>query len=246
VAITQELVRFGQDSGDPFIWCVGLTGLGRVQERKGEFEESIANLNRAIELAEAVPSHLFRIQAGGHLASCYGCLGDLDKSLEILTETENYIVKNGAKAWRSSQLSIYPPQVYLMAAERSVGKTKEEWLRKAKQDCKKALRATKLYRSMLPSAMKFQGTYEWLRGKPSISEQWWQRSLKAAEEMGMPYESAMAHLEMGQWLKDRAHLEKAEAIFADIGAEWDLGQTRKLLKLYDALPNSISRMVQPA
>jgi hypothetical protein len=31
--------------------------------------------------------------------------------------------------------------------------------------------------------------------------------------------------------KDRAHLEKAEAIFAGIGAEFDLQQARKLLKI---------------
>lgn len=43
-----------------------------------------------------------------------------------------------------------------------------------------------------------------------------------AEEMGMRYELAMTHLEIGKRLKDRAHLEKAEAIFAEIGAEFDL------------------------
>jgi len=64
--------------------------------------------------------------------------------------------------------------------------------------------------------------------------------------MGMRYELGMIYLEMGQRLKDHTHLEKAEAIFAKIGAEWDLGQTRKLLKLYDALPNSMSGMAQPA
>jgi hypothetical protein len=48
--------------------------------------------------------------------------------------------------------------------------------------------------------------------------------------MGMRYELGMTHLEMGQRLKDRNHLKKAEAIFAEIGAEFDLSQTRKLLE----------------
>jgi hypothetical protein len=39
----------------------------------------------------------------------------------------------------------------------------------------------------------------------------------------------MTHLEMGCRLEDRTHLEKAEAIFAEIGAEWDLTQTRGAL-----------------
>ena len=94
----------------------------------------------------------------------------------------------------------------------------------------KALRSTKLCRYELPLAMRLHGTYQWLTGKHSFSEKWWQRSLEAAEEMGMRYELGMTHLEMGQRLKDRGHLEKAEAIFAEIGAEFDLAQTRKLLE----------------
>jgi hypothetical protein len=39
----------------------------------------------------------------------------------------------------------------------------------------------------------------------------------------------MIHLEMGQRLGDRTHLEKAERVFAEIGAELDLARTKKLL-----------------
>jgi hypothetical protein len=58
----------------------------------------------------------------------------------------------------------------------------------------------------------------------------------------MRHELGATYLETGQRLKDRTHLEKAETIFAEIGAEWDLDQTGKLLKLYDVLPNSMSGM----
>jgi hypothetical protein len=37
--------------------------------------------------------------------------------------------------------------------------------------------------------------------------------LALAEEMGMRYDLGMTYLEMGQRLKERAHLEKAETIF---------------------------------
>jgi hypothetical protein len=68
-------------------------------------------------------------------------------------------------------------------------------------------------------------------GRPSFGEKWWQKSLKAAEEMGMRYELGMTHLEIGQRLKDRNHLEKAEGIFTEIGAEFDLQEARKLLEV---------------
>ena len=54
-------------------------------------------------------------------------------------------------------------------------------------------------------------------------------SLLFAEEKGFRYEEAKTHLEMGQRLKDRAHLDRAEAIFEEIGTEWDLARTREVL-----------------
>jgi hypothetical protein len=39
----------------------------------------------------------------------------------------------------------------------------------------------------------------------------------------------MTHFEAGKRLKNRAHLERAEAIFSQIGAEFDLAETKKLL-----------------
>ena len=47
--------------------------------------------------------------------------------------------------------------------------------------------------------------------------------------MGLRYDVGMIHLEMGQRLGKREHLEKAEATFAEIGAELDLTRTRELL-----------------
>jgi hypothetical protein len=35
---------------------------------------------------------------------------------------------------------------------------------------------------------------------------------------------------MGRRLKDLEHLRRAEAIFTEIGAEWDLAETRRLLE----------------
>jgi tetratricopeptide (TPR) repeat protein len=228
--LAQEMLRTAEDANTPDICCIGLTGLGHIQLEKGQFEESIANLNKAIDLAEAIPMHLYRILASSLLARCYLSLSDLDRSLEILTETENYMVKNSAKKTGGFNLSFFLPQVYLTAAEQSVKGKKAEWLKKAGRACEEALRLTKVYRFYLPLAMRLQGTSDWLSGEHSSAEKWWQSSLETAEKMGMPYYLGMTHLEMGKRLNDRTHVEKAEAIFAEIGAEFDLAQARKLLQ----------------
>jgi hypothetical protein len=75
-----------------------------------------------------------------------------------------------------------------------------------------------------------KGRYEWLRGKREAAREWWNKSLAEAERMSMRYDQGMTHLEIGQQLGERVHLEKAETIFAEIGAELDLVKTGKLLQ----------------
>jgi hypothetical protein len=55
------------------------------------------------------------------------------------------------------------------------------------------------------------------------------RSLRLAEEMGQRYDVGMTHLEAGQRSGDRTHLGRAEGIFAEIGAVWDLARAREAL-----------------
>jgi len=45
----------------------------------------------------------------------------------------------------------------------------------------------------------------------------------------------MTNLEIGQRLGEREHLEKAEKIFADVGAELDLVKVRELLQVQPTL-----------
>jgi tetratricopeptide (TPR) repeat protein len=197
----------------------------------GGFAEAIIDLKKVIELAEAVPDHRFRAMAGGDLGKCYLRQGDLGQALAILEENEHYrarykmkrpfpILRNGLVG------------AYLLAAEQSGKNERENWLKKAGRSCREALREGKKYRIGLAEAMRLKGTYEWLKGKPVVAQKWWQQSLAVAEEIGMRHELGLTYLEMGQRLKDRAHLEKAESIFAEIGAEWDLAKVQEALQQF--------------
>jgi len=104
------------------------------------------------------------------------------------------------------------------------------WLKKAQAACRQALKKSKSFRPGLPEAQRLQGTYMWLKGKLTTAETWWQRSLELADEMGQSYDLGMIYLEMGRRLDDRNHLERAESIFAEIGAEWGLARTREALE----------------
>jgi hypothetical protein len=48
--------------------------------------------------------------------------------------------------------------------------------------------------------------------------------------MGQRYDLGLTYLELGRRLGERAHLERAEAILSEIGAERDLAQAREVLE----------------
>lgn len=83
----------------------------------------------------------------------------------------------------------------------------------------------------LSEATMVEGVHHWLIDRQASASKHWQRSLALAEEMGARCNVGITSLEMGRRLNDREHFQKAEAIFAEIGAEWDLEQASRYLQL---------------
>ncbi len=230
LAYSQDLIRLGQDGADLVVWCWGLSRQGAAQLVTGQLDEAITSLKKAIELAEAIPAHDMRVRVGVDLGRCYLRQGDLERALTMLEGTQRYSIE-----YKTRRQDLISPlwnglaEAYLMAAERSDKTAKADWLKKARHACRAALKQGKAFRGGLPEAMKLRGRYEWLRDRPAAAQKWWQRSLVLAEEMAQPYDLGLIHLEIGEQLGDRAHLERAEAILAKIGAAWDLARARGAL-----------------
>jgi tetratricopeptide (TPR) repeat protein len=228
----RDAVRMGREGDDPQVVCWGLEVQGSVLQRMGRLDEAVEVLGECIELAEATPVSSSRIAGGGTLGMCYLCQGELEQALSTLQATQQAYVEFGATGGTSTSLRCGLAEAYLVAAERSdtlPQSEKADWLRKARRACRDALQLGRLYGPMMPAAMRLRGTYEWLSGRPASAQKWWQRTLALAEETEERYYLGMTHLEMGRRLGDRTHLERAEVILAEIGAEWDLAQAREAL-----------------
>jgi class 3 adenylate cyclase/tetratricopeptide (TPR) repeat protein len=226
--LADELIRTGEDVDDPHVYTCGLTILGVVQERQGYFQDCVANLQKAIEVSERIPDHELRVFAGYTLSRCYLRLGDIGKCLNNAIHTAKYRAKHKVRL-STNHVALTLFQAYLAQAEQCSEEKREEWLRRSKGACKKALRWAQLRRVTLPETVRSRGVYEWLLGRRSGAEKHWRHSIALCEEMGMRYDLAMTHLEMGRRLDDHEHLRQAEAIFDEIGAEWDLEQVRRYL-----------------
>jgi tetratricopeptide (TPR) repeat protein len=228
--LCQDMARTGDDAADPQIQCWGLHGQGLVQLRMGRLDQAAHSLTGAVQLAEGMADYGFCMMAGTELGRCYLRKGQLQQAISALLDSERVYVERVVGWGTSGALRNGMAEAYLLAAEQGVGAEKAGWLTKARDACREALKQGKAFRRELPLAMMLQGRFEYVRGKPAAAQRWCQRSLALAKQMEQIYDVGRVHLEIGRRLGQRSHLERAEAIFSNLGAAWDLARTREALR----------------
>jgi tetratricopeptide (TPR) repeat protein/predicted Ser/Thr protein kinase len=225
---SKNVIQQGYDSGDLQIQCWGQTAHGGALRRLSNFEQGIQALEEAVALADTIPDYGDRIEAGGELGRCYIGQGSLDKALTMLKETKRIYDAHGT-AWGNDIAVFFGlAEASLLLAE-SHSPIEKGHLNEARHACRQAIKHAKTFRPGLPEALRLRGTCEWLKGSPAAAQKCWQDSLALAVEMGTRHDQGMTLYEMGRRLGDREHLERAIAIFAEIGAEFDLARSQEAL-----------------
>jgi tetratricopeptide (TPR) repeat protein len=222
-------MQAAEDSSDRQLFVWGLLAEGCVHLQHGLAKEAITSFQRGIEIAEELPDYLSLGGLGGWMGRSYLALGEVDQALDLMESTERLL---------SDQIGLLPgyaylgnglAEAYLTKAERSDGQERLTWLKKTRPILRRTLKEARRNRMALPDVQMFQGRYEWLHGKPKKAQQWWGRALAQAEDTGLRYQEGVVQLEIGRRLGDRHHLQRAESILAEIGAELDLAAVREAL-----------------
>ena len=227
----QELAQLGRDAAETQTLASALWVQGFAEQRLGRLEAAIAHLKQALEIAEASGNIFLRVTAANELGQGYLRQAQWQTALDILESNASFIAEHnfGRAPFPNAMLQNGLAATYLQAAEQSELHESKAWLKKAGGACRAALRWGKTLRPGKPEALRLQGCYAWLKGSAAQARHWWGRSLAEAEALGMPYELGLTHLEIGRRLGEdapqgRTHLEKARAIFTEIGADGDLAQ----------------------
>jgi hypothetical protein len=96
--------------------------------------------------------------------------------------------------------------------------------RQAGKACTAMLKFARVYPIGQPGYWLCRGLYHWLNGKPELAHQTWQTALSQAERQQMPYETALAHYEIGRHspldnAQHRYHLAQAQVLFEALGVQ---------------------------
>ncbi len=163
------------------------------------------------------------VRCHGVLALAHLRAGDLqpareaaDRALRVLSATRPvaYWTFDGVAATAEAALSL---------SETSRTVADQERARKA---CQAARAFAAIFPIGRPFAWLWDGIAAQLADDPRRARRTWDRAIAASEKLGMPYERGRAHLDIGRHLRRgdpqrQRSLSRAEAIFADLGADHD-------------------------
>lgn len=221
-----QLIRIGQDAGLRALCCWGESIQGFAWRRQGLLAEALTHQRQAMKLADEIQDHIYQVIAHAEVGLCSLWSKEIDTARSELKKSHQLVIEHRVlEPFSLVNLSVNQAEAALWVAEHSDTGARPSLMDQARAACRAALKDSSKCKFKASEAMRLQGTYDWLRGKPDTASQWWRKATLEAQRIRLPFEEGMICLEMARRLGEAAQLERAEAIFSKIGAERQLGTT---------------------
>jgi tetratricopeptide (TPR) repeat protein len=221
------------DNSQHQVW--GLIGKAEGVFRRGHIDEAASRLESVLALLAENPDRAEELRSQGLLAVVCLRQGEMilaqhaaDRAAFLVAQlwapTAHYLLE-GYAGVAEVYLTLWEAKRDLAAAERKA------LVKSVHQACKALRKFSRVFPIGQPRAWLWRGVYEWLAGKPRKAHKAWQKSLAAAERLGMPYEKGLAHYEVGRRLGVdepgcQEHLTRACEIFTQLGTIQDLTRAK--------------------
>ena len=225
----EEEIARARESGDPMALAAGLAAVGHVLLRQGALIAADERLAASYALLVEAGVWWVATEIGGHLADGLLRMGRVSDALALLEECQERIRRHGMRGFPCRWVWTGLAEAKLAVADGALGPPPGDALAEAKQSIRRVFRHARGDKGAYLRGYRLRGVYHHLRGHPRRARRDWEKGLELARELGARYEEGAIRLEIGRRLGDRAQLELAEALFADMGAEFYLAETKRAL-----------------
>ena len=223
--LASDLVRVGQDAGDPHITSWGLTAFGALGLTVGPLDEAASRLSTVRDMCIQISAFRMQAGAGGVLGKCRLRQGRLSEAAAILQESVGLIEARKMRDLGAAQALNAFAELCLIDVGRLAGAQRRGAIRAASRACVKALRCTRDAMPWLPETLRLHGTLAWLSGDTTFARERWEKSLATAQDLGLAVERAHTLLEMGDRLADVSLVDEATRVFVQTGAKVPLASS---------------------
>ena len=212
----EEAARRGHDQATAW----GLHGRAKSFYRLGRFDEASSLIERSLALPVEALGSGDAILRGGVLALLHIQRREWKAAREAADETLRLIRHSPPMVSYSLEGYAGASDAYLALWEAGQGRLVRP---AARLSIAFLRRISRVYPVGKPRAWICRGKANWLAGRPKRASWAWRRAIRAAESLAMPYEEAVARLELGRHLdrddpSRRDHLARALAILERLGA----------------------------
>jgi tetratricopeptide (TPR) repeat protein len=217
--LASEMVRVGENAGDPHVVSFGTEMLGLVDVAIGPLDVAAAHLMKFRELSKQTSDYRRWISALSFLAKTRLRQGRVSEAAGLMQQAMRlHAARNLRGKWTGEPFCTLA-QLHLTEASSLLGTPRRTALRAAERACNQALRTNPAWQA---EAQRLHGTLAWLSGDPASARRRWQTGLETAERLNMPVERSRILLEMGARLGDAALVEEARQVFEQTEAKVDL------------------------
>jgi eukaryotic-like serine/threonine-protein kinase len=199
------------------VW--GLLGKAECELRVGRLDQAARLLETALALLADHPDQAEGLRAYGLLAVARLRQGEAEAAQQAAGAAARLIA--GFRAPTAHYLLegyAGVAEVYLLLWE--AGQDSRDTSRAARQACRDLRGFARIFPIGKPRARLWQGRLAHLCGRTERAQAAWRASLAAAERLGMPFEAALAHAELGRHAagtpQGQRHLEQAQALLCKL------------------------------
>ena len=226
----EEAYRIACDTRDLQGQIFGLTNQAESYLCMGAFEQSETLMIRTLGLLTGHVNPTEKWWAHALMSLTQLRLGRPENAQKAAEEAAQFLT--GSASWVSyvmdGYMSIAEVWLELWAVAGPSTPEASERRKKARWACRELRKYSRMFSAGLPRALYLHGRWKWQSGKARAAYRAWKKSLLKARSIGMPYDEALAHLELGlHGARDSVaieHLRGAREIFTRLGAASDLAR----------------------
>jgi adenylate cyclase len=203
--------------------AMGLASQSWVLWMRGQFAEALALIERALPLFTVSTGTAFVESAVyGWLASIQVRQGQDALAEQTASKAATLLARAPLPFYNHvlTHANIAEVNLALWERETKRNSTAVKFRARARKACQSLHRLLRWYPIGEPGAWLWQGVCDWQDGKPDSASRSWQRSLAAAQRLGMPYDEALVYYEIGRHAtgaERHTNLARAREIFDRLG-----------------------------
>ncbi len=233
----REVTESALSSDNPQIVAWGQLSVAYNLAWQGQAQEALEFMAPEHERVESSEVHLEVIWAHGIHAMASLAHGDRHQALQSADRALAMMSTSQPYPYFMFHAINEVVRVYLRLFEDPEGLTDEDRSgleAKAKDALKNLTFVGKFFPFARPSVRLQEGTWAWLQGREQAAVKKWSQALALADELGMPLEAGLAHLEWGRHQSSssperREHLEQAAEQLERLGATDHAARARTAL-----------------